>query len=179
MRKTGNIELFEIKHSPLEIPKKDSLSYLFMVEWLELCERATPYTNAEDEPLNLVLKNLPRLAEQRDATVAATIICDLGSSIGENLIHKAKQMRDLDLAAPYVLAWAHYNQPLDFLNHGWTLLEALMDENPTVDRNMRSRPVLNRDDEFVAICIMQWLSTKGGQSFLRSVKDKHKKTTKK
>lgn len=129
-------------------------------------------------PLEILLDNIGRRVQQRDATVAATVICWLGCNMGLSIVREgeAAMLRgECDKRDRYLLAWTKLNVRKHYVNHGVRTIEYMLapeDHYNTEPRHflggsLKKRPELSADDLEVADRVMLWLATDRGQRFLR------------
>lgn len=170
-----------LSHTPLRPPRAGHIGeQVYASMWqAAMSERWEEYRASDDDaaPIEMVLQEFRRTVEQRHATVAATVICWLGCSVGFALMRRAES----EIAAgrwdehkAYLLAWTLENRRVRHVNSGVRLIEYML--TPEEDRvqpkwndesGISKLPQLSADDLEVVDHVMLWLPTERGQRFLR------------
>jgi hypothetical protein len=129
------------------------------------------------KPLSAVLNLLHRRPQQRQATVAATIVTWLGCNVGQSILLNAKAHiengRWLQHEA-YLLAWTLENTRRRGINYGIRSIEYMLSPPEAFHETrtfgtppLKALPNLSALDLEVCDAVMLWLGTERGQRFLR------------
>jgi hypothetical protein len=102
---------------------------------------------------------------QRCATVAASLVCWLGTNVGRGFLEDAalRAKDTLVCAQAYLMAWALVNTRRSFINAGKRALELMLISEATPE----TVPELSAADYEVAEHVVLWLGGEDGQRFLR------------
>jgi hypothetical protein len=160
-------DLLQFAHQPMRPPRNGFVGEnVFHAEW----SRHVADTNAMDSPPNEKLADLlgahPFQLTERSATVAASLVCWLGTNMGRCFLEEAAKLakRHTCSQEAYLMAWAAQNARRSFCNHGRRALESCL----ISDAEPNLVPVLSADDYEVAEHLVMWLGSKDGQKFLKT-----------
>lgn len=162
--------LWNTKHftaAPMRPPRQGLIGEnVFASEWAKLMADTENINNPPNEALSGVLGSYGYRLNQRSATVAASLVCWLGTNIGRCFLDNAAVMgKTTPLRGDaYLMAWAVENIRRSSTNHGRRALEACLisDATPTVV------PKLSAADYEVAEHVVMWLGDEDGQRFLKA-----------
>lgn len=156
-----------LQHTPARPPRAGIRGEnLFANRWAELMAGEECW-NSGRTPLECVLGSYGAVVRQREATVAASIVCWLGTNMGRCLLDQARRLTAggaLWDGDAYVAAWAVHNQRKRSVNGGARALELML--QTTVQDAAARLPRASADDYEVAEHVMRWLGTRDGQAFL-------------
>lgn len=152
-----------MKHVPIRHARNMTEEQVFARQWKELMESKEPY---ESGMLSRVLIGYPYEIKQREASVAASMICWLGTQVGKSFLLLAEEIREKTSCAhySYVAAWGVRNarvfghnsnaRQIDFL----TRTQAEMEANFFPETFVKDLEVLDQ------VCL--WLGTEDGRAFI-------------
>lgn len=158
-----DIPLFN--HSPMRPARKGLVGEnVFASEWAKLM--APPnFDSPANQPLADVMGSYGYRLKERAATVAASVICWLGTNCGRCFLEKAARLGSVQTSREdgYLMAWAVENARQSFSGQGRRTLEACLisDEKPTIVPN------LSAQDYECAEHLVMWLGSDDGQKFLQ------------
>lgn len=174
----------QLAHEPNRPPRADIYGEVIFAEhWKRLMAQPCDWREEEEGGLlGSILRYLPLPISQRDATVAASFICWLGTNCGRCFLSQAKarageaaDKHERSLA--YLCQWAVENRRIGYINHGFRAIEFWMmdaEESAEVNKAVSAifwrRPkveVSGRDLE-VADAIAMWLGADEGQAFIKA-----------
>jgi hypothetical protein len=165
-----------LTHEPLR-PARDLVAeQVFAAEWLRLMTTPTDHDDADyDGPenghqLSGILAHHPRLLNDRQSRVAASIIVWFGTNCGNCFLLEARQLRDRGVRYPFVAQWAIDNTRFSWLNSGMKLIEhcCATELNPhaySFGRQMVC-PDLTVEDYETVEHVMVWLGNDEGRAFV-------------
>lgn len=144
----------------------------FMLEYDIEKLNETSFQQYEDG-LDYFFHTFKLMPTEREMQVIATVLAWLNSNCGRSFLYEAESMSRLFKNyryKGYVCAWAYEDKRQIGSNHGFTLLEHLL--TPSEHRDLH-RGLLCNINQFVSVndheivkCLIQWLSTGDGQSYL-------------
>jgi hypothetical protein len=128
------------------------------------------------EALACILSPLPRYIEQRDATVAASFMCWLGTNCGQSFMHNARNLLTkiglLWEGNAFIMAFARENYRHRAVNDGYTMAEYLLaPETFYRGGTLRRHPEVSADDLEALSHLAAWLGSKEGQAFIKQAED--------
>ncbi len=172
-------DLGPLNHSPHRPPRQNDLrEEVFAERWklfmntplaqLDACEPPSP----PNIRLADILTDCCRDITQRDATVAASFICYLGTNGGYSFLRFAEQYfaaLKTDRPNSYLSAWEVTNRRQSYTNNGIRTIEYMLaDEdmfNPKTG-SLDRLPTITSSDLEVAQCVAIWLSSLEGKNFV-------------
>lgn len=135
-------------------------------EWAKLMADTNDIDSPPNDTLSCVLGSYGYRLTQRSATVAASLVCWLGTNIGRCFLDVAARLAatTCQKSDAYLMAWAVQNTRCSSVNHGRRTLEACLisDATPT------KVPKLSGADYEVAEHVVIWLGSENGQRFLKT-----------
>lgn len=173
------MRLAALRHEPRRPPRPyDPGEHIFVQLWRDWLAGGQDPDEYPNQRFRQVLSDLERVeVSQRDATVAASLLCWLGTNVGQSYLRAAE---DLARAMPhrpkeeaYLARWAIENRRCHWINNGVRTVEfLLMSQEQVVGVNagwQHVRPwpseiveVTVRDLE-VADAVAAWLGTAEGR----------------
>ncbi len=164
-------------HKPIQPPRKTFIGecvYASMWEALMTtpADRGVYGLSDEPEPIEAVLGQLHVRIQQRHASVAASVVCWLGTNCGNAMLRDAERQRDqghLRAYICYLMCWSVENRRAAGINNGIRTIEYLI--SPTDSYcprdGLKTMPILKAQDLEVADHLMMWLAEHDGQEFIR------------
>lgn len=114
------------------------------------------------------------LADQRGATVAASLVQWFGTNAGASLVHEARRLAGTGMSPPdaFHAAWAIHNVRAGHVNHGlrsieWILLPPGCAQGPH-DPQPRDLPELTVAELDMAEHVVRWLGSTAGLAFVEA-----------
>jgi hypothetical protein len=148
----------------------------------ELVDHPDYFSNTPNAMLADILRGLPHGINQREATVATTLIVWLGTACGQGFINSGRRYAErlgCSLEQGYYHAWAAQNVRASWVNHGYRLIELLLAPAHSPMRRPRGSfqpelpfacastvPQLTTVDHEVCEHVAAWLGTPLGQAFV-------------
>ena len=172
-----------IQHAPLRPPRKGVTGEaVFSARWTALMHATHPDLTYDEEVsgapmLSRICSPMWYPIGQREATVAATFACWLGTNMGLAMLRSGRANRRSGLDCPTLLAWTLHNRRHGAINGGARSIDLLLAPDELLRKDsvssgachpLESLPDLSlRDAEVIEhICI--WLDTRAGQDFITS-----------
>lgn len=158
-------QLWDTEHyfaEPAQPPRKGLIGEMVMyAAWVQHTKDNDDGQSPPNSTLASILGPYPYPLTQRTATVAASLICWLGTNIGKCFLNEANKLaasvRSTEDA--YRMSWAQQNQRRSGTNGGWRTLELILAENGQV--------ILATAEEVEAAeQVASWLGSTAGQDFL-------------
>lgn len=173
-----------LDHSPIRPPRDGFIGEAVFAEfWKTRMGLDRDWISPVDRgALGDILEHLDGPVSQRDASVAASFVCWLGTNAGSSFLDQAAALSCLvrhDAPSAYVAEWAAKNRRLRHVNLGWRSIELFMMPREQSDRVNRlgAHPgpgeaveITARDLE-VADQIAAWLGSEDGRQFCRDARD--------
>jgi hypothetical protein len=157
-----------MKHEPIRTPRDMTGEQVFARRWKDLMESKVSFGKGI---LGIVLMGYPYPIGQREAAVAASMICWLGTNIGQSFLTLGMEIRDRTSCGnyAYIAAWGVRNARV--FGHGSNArqIEFLVRTHEEMEDKVFSE-VSIRDLE-VLDQVALWLGTDGGQNFLKSCEE--------
>ena len=134
---------------------------IFVRLWREYATGVPQWAEEDDAIFAHILMDLPGKPTQRDATVATSFMCWLGTNIGNAyLIGAERHVRvDANRCRGFLAVWAWENRRRRGINSGRRLSDAILDDN--VDA---------RDLEVLEV-MATWLGTKDGLALVAQAQE--------
>lgn len=154
-------------HEP-ETPCRPSIygEGIFVGQWKHELAKVPDHGTGETEEMFCKIFGDLDPIDQRDATVAASFICWLGTNAGNSYLHESALRRHSEGGdEAYLLQWALWNRRVSYINGGKRTVEAILRE-PTI-----------RDLEVIEK-LAEWLGTPPGRVFLKNANDEIEATRK-
>lgn len=160
-------DLTQFAHQPMRPPRAGLIGEnVFCEEWSRLMADTQQMDSPPNEKLADVLGGHPYKLTERSATVAASLVCWLGTNLGRCYLEAAEKLakHQTDAGDAYLMAWAAHNARRSFVNSGRRTLEACLisDAEPT------RVPELSADDYEIAEHLVMWLGSADGQAFRKA-----------
>jgi hypothetical protein len=156
-----------IQHIPIRHPRAGHFAeFVFACRWFLLMNRED---SLGESPLHQILSSYASRVGQREASVAASLICWLGTNIGQSVLEEGRRL-EVDFEQPgdgYLAAWSVHNRRCFNKLNGWRALEHMVQS--LQDQKEGLMPSCSADDLEVAEHVMFWLGSKQGQRFLAQV----------
>lgn len=172
-------DLIPLAHIPVNLPRQTYLGeQLFLETWQDLAEQEVcRYDGRIFTQLQTMFNEHRWPAEQLEATVAASVLCWLGTNCGQSFLNEAKQLADtlsgLDAADAYLMRWATENARRNYINRGIRVLESLLTPAAQLQDCEGGYFLVARQVEApsgrayeAAEHVIRWLATEHGQQFL-------------
>jgi hypothetical protein len=160
-------DLNQFSHQPMRPPRKGMIGEnVFHAEW----SRLTADTGAMNSPPNEAFADIlgchPFRLSERTATVAASLVCWLGTNLGRCFLESGAKLVKTQTCpqSAYLMAWASHNARNSCVNSGRRTLEACL----MTDVEPHRRPELSANDYEAAEHVVMWLGTDKGQQFLKA-----------
>lgn len=164
----------KIIHESIRPDRQDIIGeVVFSEHWKRLMATRSEFAESDDDAATLSYI-LDGKADQRDATVAATIVQWLGTNVGGSIIYEGQRIRRALNGSPhcFLMAWSVGNLSKRWVNQGHRLL-ALVFVPHDAKRDWAGSPyevpeVSVRDSEVVER-LMSWLGSTAGFAWLEDV----------
>lgn len=165
-------DLPPLTHKPMRPPRDGHIGeYVFAEKWEELMNRDDgEYPSSIN--LHRILYPMPVKLDQRHATVAASMICWLGTNVGLSFLRAAQRLEDAGFRNSFVSAWAVENRRIYSVNNNVRTAEHLLATEdhygtrwPWGDYAIIRLPELSADDYEVLEHVAHWLGTDDGKRF--------------
>ena len=165
----------ELLHESIRPDRQDIIGeVVFSEHWKRLMAQQLEFDSDYEDDAPRLSSIIGRRANQRAATVAATIVQWLGTNVGGSLLYEAERVRRVlnNTANCFLMQWAVENCRRGYLNRGVRILEVLM-VKPDVQRDWAGHPyeiasITKRDIETVEQ-LMLWLGSTRGYAWLAGV----------
>jgi len=146
-----------LQHIPINPPRAGYHGEaVYAAHWIELMSKSA-------SALHRLLFNFPWEPGQREATVAATFVCWLGTNMGQSFLNEGKRLSGhFFLGDSYLAAWACHNRRSRGVNSSWRSLEHMMN----VGGRDACIPDLSAHDYEAVEHIAHWLGSQDGQAFI-------------
>lgn len=167
-----------LDHSPVRKPRAGHIGeQVFAERWRELMASVPLHGEGHpNEMLETILRNYHKdQVDQRDATVAATVVCWLGCNCGRAILYIAKRLKELG-AGPesYLYAWAGENRRSLGINRGYRTIEYMLAPDDHFGRqwpheselSLVRRPEISVNDLEVAEHLFAWFRTGDGEAWI-------------
>jgi hypothetical protein len=152
-----------LQHVPIIPPREGLEEAIYAARW------ATHTLSNGDHPIHAALSAYPHPIGQREAHVAASFACWLGTNLGKAFLHRGGILKaHMAAQEAYVAAWAVQNHRKSAVNHGQRTLEHLAADSFSPVNGIRypSSEPSARDYE-VADHMAAWIGSYEGGEFLR------------
>ncbi|MBK3780213.1 hypothetical protein G3A43_08075 [Paraburkholderia aspalathi] len=155
-----------LTHTPIRPPRAMSEEQIYARRWAELMARE-PVRDYEPTPLQAVLISYPADVDQRAASVAASFICWLGTSVGLGFLTLGNSLRDKIHCRheAYAAAWGVTNLRRYGNNSGARAIEFLLRSTEEQAHNRFSEVSVNDLEVLEQVAV--WLGSEDGQAFIQ------------
>jgi hypothetical protein len=156
-----------LSHTPVRPPRKMIEEQVFARRWEELMS-AEPEGDNERSPLEYVLFNYPAAVDQRAASVAASLICWLGTNAGQSFLGLGRSIHENTYCKheAYVAAWGAHNLRRYAHNSNARSIEFLV--RTTEEQAADVFPEVSSYDLEVLDQVALWLGCEEGQAFVQT-----------
>jgi hypothetical protein len=153
-----------MKHVPIR-PAREGEEQVFARRWKELMESKEPY---ESGMLCRILIGYPYKIDQRVASVVASMICWLGTNVGNSFLIKGGEIRDKvsSFRFPYLAAWGECNARIFGMNSRARQIEFLTRTHADMEKDIFQEVSVTDLEALEQLCM--WLGTDEGQTFIAS-----------
>jgi hypothetical protein len=158
----------QFSHAPLRLPREGVIGeQVFARRWAKLMELDVDSPYPPNPELASVLENFGGEINQRHATVAASMICWLGTNLGYSFLGTAKLLAKSQTFKrdSYLMAWSVQNSRKVWFNGGVRTLEYCLTPDGVKPGN---GPDLTAADLEVADNVALWLGAQDGQEFVEA-----------
>lgn len=168
-----------ISHQPFNAPRQGhSGERIYAERWAAIADErdATVFDDDDATVFSNMFRHYRWEAGQREATVAASLICWIATNCGRGFAWEAQRLREVlgisvggDTA--WLMAWARENARQYGVNRGVRVLEHVLSPYDRGDMNSRF-PEWDRIEEpsgrdmEAAECVVRWMGSAEGQAFL-------------
>lgn len=167
-------ELPQFDHSPLRAPRDGMIGeQVYAQHWAKQMETKIETFDPPNAELAGLLHNMgEERITQRHATVAASMVCWLGTNCGGGFLHNAKRVAESQIHRDdaYLMAWSVQNARIGYSNYGIRTLEHCLVPDGAVPLggyvSSKSFPVLTAADLETAEHVARWLGSDDGQKFI-------------
>jgi hypothetical protein len=183
MNETKN--MVPLQHEPAHPPRDGTPSEgIYLRAWQAFIRRATELAIAqsdESDDFRAIFHNANRELTQGMATAAASLITWLGTNCGQSFLFTAKRRaeeapRGWGETTAWLAQWAIENERVIYINHGLRTIEFLMAPIYPIrasggfgDRvDWKLVPEVTMEQIDAVECVVRWLSTSQGQTFVAS-----------
>lgn len=153
-----------ITHAPIRPPRNMIEEQVYARRWAELMGSPSGYDDRNY--LEAVLIHYDTRVGQREASVAASFICWLGTNIGKSFLSEGRRLTP-HFQVPqdaYHAAWSVHNRRRFASNNGWRSVEYFCRTEEDQKANVMPRPSAN--DYEVVEHVAEWLGSAEGQDFI-------------
>lgn len=167
---------FPLSHQPVNPPRENHPEQTYAKTWAAWA-MANPL-RAHDAPnathFDWMFSDLPWTPGQREAFVAASLMCWLGTNCGQGFLDDVRRLQtaignQYSPESAFAMQWALENQRRPSVNHGRRILEFCLTPRERLNAGEIEAPS-GRDFE-AAECVMAWLGTIDGQQFLHACRN--------